>query len=718
MSGLSAGTAFVDVQPKLGAGFQSGIASKLGPIGLAGGAALAGGIAAGVGGAVALKNIGDTFDDAFDTIRVGTGATGEALEALKGDFKTVLSNVPTDAATAATAIADLNTRTGATGETLQELATQTLELGRITGEDTATLIEKTTRTMGDWDVAVEDGAGALDALFRASQATGPPVSRLSDLLVQYGAPLRQFGFGMEESAALLGKFEKEGVNTELVMGSLRIGLGKLARAGEDPAEAFPRLVDEIQNAGSSAEANAKAMDLFGARAGPDMAAAITEGRFEVGELFDAVSQGSETISSAVSDTDDYRQSWERLKNRVMVALAPLAERFLEALGRLFDFLADNAGPVIETFAGILSGVGDSFGGVGEKVSGFAGTIGAAFEYVKTVFTFIGTVVGDLFGGVTQTVGENSSQIGGILRSLGDIFRSLFEVATGIFSALQAFWDQWGGLIVAIFQGSIGNVIAILSGAFDVIAGIFDVVLGILTGDWTRAWEGIKRIFSGVIGAIIDIVRNVSRVLIDIWHHLFGNGIIPDTIRGGLDRILGFFSELPGKIVGFLAGLPGRLLQLGKDLVSGLVNGLGNIASAVGSKIKSGISSAISGVKSFFGIGSPSRVFAEELGLPLAQGVALGAEETGRLAGAALVSGIDDAARNAASAVPAFAGAAPDAVRGTAAGAAAGALAASGDAGTYITLEDGAVQVYNPEPEPASDNVPRELRRLAATLGRK
>lgn len=37
------------------------------------------------------------------------------------------------------------------------------------------------------------------------------------------------GFSLEESAAMLGKWEKEGVNTELVIGSLRIAAGKFAK---------------------------------------------------------------------------------------------------------------------------------------------------------------------------------------------------------------------------------------------------------------------------------------------------------------------------------------------------------------------------------------------------------------------------------------------------------------------------------------------------------
>lgn len=716
---LSAGTAFVDIQPKIGAGFQGAIAGKLGPIGKAGGIALGVGVAAGIGGAVALKNIGDTFDEAMDTIRVGTGATGEALTNLGTNFKAVLTEVPTDAQSAAVAIADLNTRLGATGPELETLAAQQLELARITGTDLGTNIEKTTRLLGDWGVGLDGAEDAIDAVFRASQATGPPVSRLSDLLVQYGAPLRQFNFSMEESAALLGKFEKEGVNTELVMGSLRIALGKIAREGGDPAEALAETVEQIKNAGSAGERNALAIELFGARAGPDMAAAIAEGRFELGELFDQITQGGDSIRDAGADTEDYREKWEKLKNRVFVALEPLATRFLELLGNLFDFVADNAGPVIEVISGALGGISSLFEGVSTGLQNTNSTVGPVIETIKSAFGFLRDVATTVFGAITTVIANNRDTIAGIMGSIGGIFTRVAELAKVIFDGLRAFWERWGGLIMSIFSGAFSNVISILGGAFKVIEGIFDVVLGILTGDWSRAWNGIKSIFSGVINAIVGIVRNVARTLTNIWHHLFGNGIIPDMIRGGLNRILGFFRELPGKIFGFLASLPGRFIRLGADIIGGLVKGLGNIVSAVGNKIKSGISSAINNVKSFFGIGSPSKVVARELGLPLAQGVAMGAEATARLAGNQLEAGINRAIEQARQQGPI------DIAAVTRASALAGVTGAGPNAagitdtttGGNLILEEGAVTVNYPTPEEASLTIPRELRRVAAGLSR-
>lgn len=350
-SELEAGRIFVDLIPRLQQGFGGAVEKELdGPMArikskAAGiGKVMAVGLGAGlVGGGALLLGAAHTLDGAYDSIRTGTGKIGTELESLKGSFRNVARDVPNDMGEVAEAVADVSKRTGQTGADLEGITKRLLTLSRLEGSDVKANIASTTRLFGDWSIATKDQAGSLDYLFKVSQATGVGVAQLSDGLVKYGAPLRQLGFGFEESAALMGKFEKEGVNTGLVMGSLRVALGKMAKEGEAPVETLDRVVKQIKNAGSAGEANALALEVFGARAGPDMAAAIREGRFEVGDLMKDLKSSGETIMGAAADTDDFAEKFAKLKNRAILAAEPLA-------GKLFDAvngLADAAGPVVD-----------------------------------------------------------------------------------------------------------------------------------------------------------------------------------------------------------------------------------------------------------------------------------------------------------------------------------------------------------------------------------
>jgi hypothetical protein len=86
------------------------------------------------------------------------------------------------------------------------------------------------------------------------------------------------------------------------MGSMRIAMGKFAKDGVPMRDGLDKTIETIQKLGPGAEATSLAMETFGARAGPDMAAAILEGRFEVGALLDDLASSTDTIGQAAADT--------------------------------------------------------------------------------------------------------------------------------------------------------------------------------------------------------------------------------------------------------------------------------------------------------------------------------------------------------------------------------------------------------------------------------
>lgn len=521
MAGPIYGQGYIDLSPQLSQGFLPAlntslapIASKLGamlktPIGL--------GITAGIGLALAGLKLGGEFDEAFDTIRVGTGATGEALAGLEEDFRAVFGSVPTSMGPAATAIADLNRRLGLTGTPLQDLAGQFLELSRITGTDLSTNIAEVTRVFGDWSIATDQQQGSLDTLFRASQATGTSVDQLAGHLVRYGAPFRQLGFSFEEAATLIGKFEKEGVNTELVLGSLRIALGKMARDGEDAQTTFQRITEEIANAGSASEANALALELFGARAGPDMAAAIREGRFEIGELFATVAGGSETVLGAAADTADWQESMQLLGNNLKLIFEPLA-------------------------TGVFKVVGEAVGKLAEWITG-----------------------------LRTAIADPSSGLGQTFRTMGAIFSEVGAVIGSVIDAVMVIWDRWGEQIMAAVSFVWGGIQGVIEPVLHTIKGLIELITGLITLDWSRAWEGIKGILSGVWESLEGIVRRP----IEAIQRVIGGAL--DTIKEAWDRIWGGLASAAetflNAVVSAVKTPINAILGLLETLINGALRGL-------------------------------------------------------------------------------------------------------------------------------------------------
>lgn len=369
----------------------SGALGRIAGKGRALGGALKIGAVAGAAGliglGVGLTKIGLDFDKAFDKIKVGTGATGPALEGVKEDFRRVFGGVPTDMAKASTAIADLNTRLGLTGKPLQQMSKQVLELSRLTDTDLGTNIEKVSRLFGDWAVNTEDQSDALDRVFKTSQATGPSVDRLAHLMVAFGAPLRQLNFSFEESAALMGKWEKEGVNTELVMGSLKIAIANFAREGVPLRAGLDETIRRIQELGPGAEATGLAMETFGARAGGDMAAAILEGKFAIEDLMGTLDEGGAGILETAKQTESFGEKLTRVKNQVILLVEPLAVRLVDALGAVATMIEEDVAPAIdEKLIPALKGFWETHGPL---VIGVLGQMGEGVLTVKDAVVGLG-----------------------------------------------------------------------------------------------------------------------------------------------------------------------------------------------------------------------------------------------------------------------------------------------------------------------------------------
>jgi hypothetical protein len=322
------GLTVADLSAKIGldtGGFDRGITGVLDRINPIGGAALgASAIAVGAVAAigVAAFKMGAEFDAAYDTIRLGTGATGAKLDWLKNDFKNVITDVPASFGDASAAITGLNQRLGATGPRLRDLSDQFLELSRITGTDVAEDVRLGTRLFGDWSIKTGQQSDALDQLFRATQKSGIGLSDLMSTVVQFGAPLRNMGFSFGDSIAMLAKWEKEGVNTSTVLTGMKFALKVFAAAGKEPQAALAGITAKIHDTTNAQAAMTLGMKTFGLRAGPDMVAAIREGRFQYQDFAKTIANGSDTIHTAAKDTEDLAESWTKLANTLKVKAEP------------------------------------------------------------------------------------------------------------------------------------------------------------------------------------------------------------------------------------------------------------------------------------------------------------------------------------------------------------------------------------------------------------
>lgn len=82
-------------------------------------------------------------------------------------------------------------------------------------------------------------------------------------------------------------------------------------------------------------------------------------------------------------------------------------------------------------------------------------------------------------------------------------------------------------------------------------------------------------------------------------------------------------SLINNVISAASGIASKVMSIGSDIVSGVWNGIKNAASWFTNQVKGFFSGIVDGVKNALGIGSPSKVFRDEIGKWLPPGVAQG-----------------------------------------------------------------------------------------------
>ena len=496
-------------------------------------ALIAGGIAAaGVAiGAVAVKagkalfELDTEFKKAENTIRVGTGATGDDLEALMDDFDKVYSSVPASMEDASQAIADYNTRLGLTGDDLSEMAGQAINVSRLLGDDMTSVIEESSQAFNQWGIEADSMSGKMDYIFKVSQSTGVGFTDLLSTMQSSGVVLQDLGYSFDDAAAMLGSLDKAGVDTNQVLAGMKKGLTTVAKEGGDVTATMTDYVNEIMAASDEAEALSIASEVFGSRSAAAMVQAIQSGALSVDELTASLNASGESISAAAKDTYTLEERMQMLKQKSQVALEPLANKAIE--------IAEKAMPYIETALEQLIPIAES---VGEQVMPIVDAV------VSHVTPIIEKIIPMIITGV-QT----------IVPAIGEVVAAIYDAVAPAIEFVMPYVEKFVSwllpkiallirTLVPIIQNLALCISLVLKKAFETIVPIIENVINVISGMGTT----LSNVFSSIVGIVkapINAVISIVNKAIDAVNSISVD--IPDWVPGVGGKHLGFdFSKIP------------------------------------------------------------------------------------------------------------------------------------------------------------------------------
>lgn len=227
-------------------------------------------------------------------------------------------------------------------------------------------------------------------------------------------------------------------------------------------------------------------------------------------------------------------------------------------------------------------------------------------------------------------------IGAVVSLVQAIVKAMPTIISALLAALPLLIDGFIQLFLAIVM-ALPEIVTMIANALPTI--IDAIVNGLTKPEALNALiMGAIQLFLAIIKAlpviIVALVNALPTIIGNIVKTLTSTQFINMMINASIQLFLAIIKAIPqvlGSIIGavgkILDGIgkvlaPSNLARIGGDLVKGLWNGINDLGGWVIGKIQGFGKGILDGIKSFFGIHSPSTVFAE-IGHNLDRGLAKG-----------------------------------------------------------------------------------------------
>lgn len=538
-------------------------------------------------------------DKGADTVIEKTGATGDAAKELEAVYKDVAASVPDDMQEVGNAVGEINTRLEFTGDQLKTASDDFLKFAKINGTDVNTSVQLVSRAMADAGIQSGDYKSVLDQLTVASQKSGISIDTLTTNLAKYGAPMRALGLDTETSIAMFSGWEKAGVNTEIAFSGMKKAISSWAADGKDSRVEFQKTLEEIKNAPDIAAATTEAIEVFGQKAGPDLADAIQGGRFEVQDYIDALQNSGGAVESTYAGIVDGTDDAKTAMNAAKVAAGELGEILLQTLAPVLQKAASAA----RSAASVIGSLDDGTKKTILTVAGIAAAVAPALLIAGKAASGISAVTGAMTMAKTATLAQTAAQYGWNAALLTSPVTWIILGITALIAALALLYKNckpFHDWVLKALQ-TVGNL------AKTVLNGL----ITFFTSTIPKAWNSLATLFNKIPSWWSGLWTQVGTFFSGIW-----------------EQILSWFEQLPGK-----------MLDIGVNIVKGIWNGINSAVAWLHQMISDFCSGIINSFKTILQIHSPSAVFADIIGKNLALGIGQGFTDNMKAVAASMAASI-------------------------------------------------------------------------------
>ena len=400
--------------------------------------------------------------------------------------------------------------------------------------------------------------------------------------------------------------------------------------------------------------------------------------------------GTEAIAEAQKFDDQMQKmqaSMGGLKNTIGVAVMPaismLVSSFSSAIPAIIDAVKTGdwtgaSDAVMSIINGLLSKIMDAMPGLmtmaANIIGSLAGTLVAAIPQIlpaliTATLLLLNTLVNVLVdnGPLLITAGMNAlmmlitgmvealpslmdaafSMINTLVASLAENMPLLIESALGIVNTLIDTLLENGPLLItagidalmSLVDGIIEALPNLIESAIEVILTLANALLDRLPDLIKAGIELIVALALGLIKALPKLVDEIPKIIEAIFDAVISN--LPIIIEAALQIIIALGAALISAIPKLIKSIPTIIKaifdafgdiewgDIGRDLLGGIGEGIKGAVTGVINSVKETAEKIFSSVKGFFGIGSPSKLFEDEVGFQLGAGLAKGISKSAK-----------------------------------------------------------------------------------------
>lgn len=382
----------------------------------------------------------------------------------------------------------------------------------------------------------------------------------------------------------------------------------------------------IEGLTEAANETAKTGDLTGVLADALNWAGVSEDDFQ--DKLDACTNEQER-QALITETLNglYSEQAEKYKelNADVIAANDAANKLAQAQADIGATMEPLNTKITELKTSILEGLSPALGQIADDlVDVFNGVDGAPEKLANSVSEMLSGILEQLIASLPK-VAEFSTQL--VFMAAQVIVENLPSIVDAAIKMFTTFLDTLASMSPSLIMTITDAVIEMAETLVDNVDMIVDSGIKLIQG----LAEGLVEAIPRLVSKIPTIISNLVKALLDNLPKILNTGVelILALADGLIKAMPDLLAQLPQIIADIVKGLITQgipaLIEAGGQLLAGLFKGMLN-PSVIWENIKKIGNSILDSVKSFFGIHSPSKLFENEIGTYLGQGMAIGLGE--------------------------------------------------------------------------------------------